>query len=77
MMVEGVMNPFWGFINEAEKIFLEKVKGVCKIVQRCSSEEVYDGNLSGIFLLLCVEVSSYVGSYENIDVEDEHKVVFS
>ena len=49
MMVEGVMNPFWGFINEAEKIFLEKVKVVCKIVQRCSSEEVYDGNLSGIF----------------------------
>ena len=40
------------------------------IVQRRSSEEVYDGRLKGIFVLLCVHLLLYVGLYENEDVDD-------
>ena len=40
MMIEDVMNWFWGFMNEVAKVFIERVKGVCMIVQISSSEEV-------------------------------------
>ena len=46
------------------------------ILQRCSSEEVYDGRLAGIFVWLYVEVSFYVDLYNNVDVEDEHNSGF-
>ena len=46
------------------------------ILQRCSSEEVYDGRLEDIFVLFSVGVSYNIGSYDNTDGEDEHKVVF-
>ena len=46
------------------------MKDVCIIVMKCGSVEVYDGRLEVIFVLLCVGSLLYVGSYENVDVED-------
>ena len=48
MMMEDAMNLFLGFMNEVAKFFLRRVKDTCVIVQRGSSEEVYDGSLAGI-----------------------------
>ena len=52
--MEGVMKPFLGFMNEVKNVFLEQVKDVCMVVQRFSSEEVYDGRFPGMFLYDCV-----------------------
>ena len=48
--MEVVINSFCGFINEVAKVFLEKVKYVCMLVQRRSSEEVNCERLAGVFL---------------------------
>ena len=48
MMTEGIMKRFWGFMNGVTNVFLERVKVVCMIVRRGSSEEVYDRPLIGI-----------------------------
>ena len=48
MMMEDAMNLFLGFMNEVAKFFLRRVKDTCVIVQRGSSEEVYDRPLIGI-----------------------------
>ena len=50
-------------------IFLEWVKDVCMVVCRCSIEEVYDGNLVGIFYD-CVCNYFLYRFYDNVDVED-------
>ena len=51
------------FYEWCEKNIMQ-VKDVCKILQGCSSEEVYDGRLVVFFVWMCAEVSLYVGSYE-------------
>ena len=48
--MEGVMKPFWGFMNEATKVFIQRLKNVCMIVLRRTSEEVYDGRWAVIFV---------------------------
>ena len=52
------------------------MKDVHMIVRRHSSEEVYGGILAGIFVWLCVQLFSYVGLYENVDVDDWHEAGF-
>ena len=65
------------FLNEwNDNFFLEQVKDVHIIVKRHSSEEVYGGILAGIFVWLRVQLFSYVGLYENVDVDDWHEAGF-
>ena len=57
--------------------FIERVKDVCMILWRCISEEVYYGPLADIFVWLCVQLFSYVGLYEDVDVDDWYESIFS
>ena len=44
------------------------MKNICKIVQGCSIEEVYDGRLLVFVVQVCAEVSLYVGLYKDTGV---------
>ena len=76
MSTEGVMSPVFSFCEWSDKGFLERVKDVLMILQIYGNVEVYYGGSAGIFVWLCAEISLYVGSYDNVDEEDEHKAEF-
>ena len=76
MIIQDVINLFCFLMNEMF-FCLEQVKDVHMIVLRHSSEEVYDGRFAGIFVWLCVQLFSYVGLYEDVDVDDWYESIFS
>ena len=53
------------------------MKYVRVIVQRRSSEEVYDGHVLVIFVLLYVQLFLYVVLYKNLGVDDLYGAGFS
>ena len=59
------------------RIFPNQVKYVRVIVQRRSSEEVYDGHVLVIFVLLYVQLFLYVVLYKNLGVDDLYGAGFS
>ena len=49
---------------------------VCMIVIGCRGEEVYDGCREGFYVCKYVEVSLYVGLYEDVEIYYRHVVSF-
>ena len=47
---------------------------VCMIVLGCRGEEVYDGCREGFYVCKYVEVSLYVGLYEDVEIYYRHVV---
>ena len=51
-------------------------RGACIIVLVCIGEEVYNGPRSEFYVCYCAEVSSYVYSYDDVDIYDGHEAGF-
>ena len=72
MMSESVIHPCEVFMNVVMIFFSCK----WRIYVRCNSEEVYDERFSGFCVWVCVYVSLYVLSYEDVYGYYGHDAVF-
>ena len=50
--------------------------GVCMIVLGYRCEDVYDDHMAGYYVGDCLDISSYIDLYEDVDVFEGYKAVF-